>query len=920
VPWLLEFVDSVESDPEIFRQLRFRVNPCALVRGGRVYIRELTPLNRGGNGAQHASLRASQLVMRALAAARTLIPHEDLAATLANSAHATEEKVHHFIAELWRQGFLLTDLRPPFTDGDPVRYVLEYLKRLRGGDSYRLRLQSAIEAAGVEPLNAPIPAREVNDAGLPAASSGPPTHIDTVLFPCGELNREVAREAARAGELLLSLTNAPAGPPHLQTYRRSFQDRYGIDREVPLLELVDPEYGIGFPPGYDGKKNTAPGDTPLQSRPRREVLFDLARRANDERRLEMELDEETLLRMRSWTPDGESAPASLEINVFVSAASRRDLDDGRFTVVVGPNVGAMEAGRALGRFAEAIGPTGIQAYSDATQAHQAARPDQHCVELSYLPRNLSLTNILVRPRPRRYEIDIAVQPGVPVEQSLPLHELVVGIRDGRFYVRSPHLDGDLMICSGHMANAQLASSLCRLLSEISCDGIAALRDFDWGMASMLHFLPRIRTDRVVLSLARWRISAEMAKTQLEADQAKSFHRSLSLWRTEWRVPRYVHLADADNRLLLDLKNDMDIEDLRGELKQLSPGQAIMLEELYPDLDSAWLQGASGAFIAEYVVPLVLTRQRRCDESAARPATQVAPEFPAPACRMKMPGSDWMYVKLYCAASLEDDLLVGPIQQLTHWAYQAGIIARWFFVRYADPDPHIRLRFHGSDRELRESLLPKVFSWAQNLVREDLCMRFALDTYEREIERYGGVTSIDDAEKLFAYDSEAILSILRLLGRDCPLRRVEFAVFGLDSLFQTLGCSSSDRLALFQSIAAPREESGAVYRERRATLQALAGSTCDPSVARSIDTIRSAVGTHASDLSEIGRHLRDFEQEGQLVRPLNSVFRSLAHMHCNRLGLDVAKEKLAYGLLTRGYDTLHAVSRQAAKPARASAST
>src|SRR5260370_2742636 len=74
VPWLLEFLDSVESVPEIFPQLRFRVNPCTLVRGGRVYIRELTPLRRGGNGPQHASLRASHLAMPALSSASALIP------------------------------------------------------------------------------------------------------------------------------------------------------------------------------------------------------------------------------------------------------------------------------------------------------------------------------------------------------------------------------------------------------------------------------------------------------------------------------------------------------------------------------------------------------------------------------------------------------------------------------------------------------------------------------------------------------------------------------------------------------------------------------------------------------------------------------------------------------------------------------
>ena len=56
----------------------------------------------------------------------------------------------------------------------------------------------------------------------------------------------------------------------------------------------------------------------------------------------------------------------------MSSAPTEDLDEGRFSVVVGPNVGAMEGGRSLGRFAEALGPVGTKAYREIARAHETA--------------------------------------------------------------------------------------------------------------------------------------------------------------------------------------------------------------------------------------------------------------------------------------------------------------------------------------------------------------------------------------------------------------------------------------------------------------------------------------------------------------------------------------------------------------------
>ena len=924
VPWLLEFAHKLESDPDIFRQLKLQANSCALVRGGRVYIRELNPLCKDGKTVKNASLKASNTVLRALEAAKSPIAYQDLFLSLAGSSRANEQKIQRFITELWQQEFLLTELRPPFTNGDPLPFLRERLNRLGGAEPYRFELERQSSMAYDEPLRKPVSAPQPGrSAPEDADEARPRIHIDSAFSLSGALNAAVAREAARAAEILLSLSPCPAGLPYVTAYRQVFEERYGTEREVPLLEMIDPEYGIGVPPTYERKKSPPNTEQPPEQRIRRETLFDIALAASCERRLEADLDEETLQRLRTCTPGPENVPNSLDIYVFAVADTMRDLDEGRFSVVVGPNVGAMEAGRNLGRFAESLGPDGTNAFRDAARALESVSPGKTCVELNYLPRNLQLTNILARPTAREFEINVGVQAGVPLQNAIPISDLVVGVRGGRFYVKSIGLNRHLHICSGHMANIDFAPSICRVLTDLMLDEVTMLRELDWGAAFMFPFLPRVRAGRVVLSVARWRITAATVKRQFRLDSTEAFRASLSRWRAEWNVPRHVYLAEADNRLVLDLENEMDSEDLRGELRQVSKNGAILLEEVYPDVADAWLPGSSGRYVAECAVPLVLNPRKR-DEPAPDTETSVvktisaAPEATA-AGRVKPPGSDWLYLKLYTAPSIEDDLLTGTIRELVGWARESGVIQRWFFVRYADPQPHIRLRFQGAPQALMGSLLPKAAEWAQQLVKEDLCLRFAIDTYEPEIDRYGGIDAIVLAEELFCLDSESALALLPFAANR-SLRLVELAVFGLNSLFDRLGCSSAQKHDLFKGFNVPRKDSGEVYRERKGILHALVGLRCDSSLAKMVGEMSCAIEPNATAIEDVGWRLRALDQAGRLVPRLDIVYKSFAHMHCNRLGLDAAAERLAYGLLTRSYDALQALSSKQIPSPRPSADT
>ena len=83
-------------------------------------------------------------------------------------------------------------------------------------------------------------------------------------------------------------------------------------------------------------------------------------------------------------------------------------------------------------------------------------------------------------------------------------------------------------------------------------------------------------------------------------------------------------------------------------------------------------------------------------AAPRPAPA-----PPPAVRRRFPpGSEWLYAKLYTGAATADRVLRDVVGPVTRSALRAGAVDGWFFIRYGDPDWHLRWRLHGDPGRLR----------------------------------------------------------------------------------------------------------------------------------------------------------------------------------------------------------------------------
>jgi thiopeptide-type bacteriocin biosynthesis protein len=650
---------------------------------------------------------------------------------------------------------------------------------------------------------------------------------------------------------------------------------------------------------------------------RQRTLHDLAISALRDRQLVVELDEDTLARLETCTPSSDTAPPSLDIAAFVAARSSAAIDAGEFQVIVGPNLGASAAGRNLGRFADLLGPTAEAALQHTARAEGEQAPGRLHAELVYLPQRFRSANVTIRPTVRSHEIVLGTSAGVSPAQVILLDELVVGVRKGRFYVRWLAEDVEVVGCSGHMLNNMQAPAIIRFLDNLRHDGVAQFSAFDWGPAAGFPFLPRVQTGRVVLSLAQWRIDTATRTDDLPDESSAAFRKALVAWRERWQVPRYVYLSFGDNRLLLDLEDDAQGEALREEVRRLQAGTFIVLQEALPAPDHAWAVGPGGHFVTELMVPLVL-KEAVPQTPAEAPRLNAAVRSVATEVRLRPPGSDWLFAKLYYPRTFEEDLIAGPMRTFCAFVCAAGLAEEWFFIRYADPDLHLRLRFRGPPDRLVGHLLPQFCSWAADLMRDGLCLRFCFDTYDREVERYGGEVGAATAEALFAADSCAVtelvyLSQQRLLEMD----RATLAVLSIDDLLASLGLIESDRLRWYKAQVTLRHESGPEYRQRKQTLRSLLGDPARLLAEPGGEAVARALAARRQALIPVTQRLHALTERGELGQPMSTLYQSFVHLHCNRLlASDWALEQRLMGLLLRtreGLQTAPLHGSELAKP-------
>ncbi len=832
--WLFAIVDALERNVAALPGIRVMPSGLTYMKNGRLEVADVARAYMHVSGRSVAptaiptALNPTRAVTAVLELAAGGATVEDLAARGAARLGVAPGDVLPLIAKLVEIGVLLTELRVPLT-GDPAGALEAILTRTddpaRAGLAEFRALLSGTDRLPL--LEAPAALSAAAPRAAQLAQTEHLWQIDARRETAGSIGGETIARAERTLAALYRIS------PRRSLNRRiatAFMDRYNAGREVPLLELLDVGDGLPFEKAVESVPNDAVRET---------YLLGLASKAIAAGQAAVELSTEDLDALAA--PDEMVEPAR-----GYEAICHLVRDAGGATVPVLAGGAREGTSKSLARFHDLLAASERAPFDDDD-------PDVVSADFVALPHSRRAANVAVRRGAYAYEVVCGLASSVDREHTITLDDIVVGVRGGRVYLRSLRLGKHLRVEQPHMLNPSASSRFAKFFSWIGMSDVPVLH-FEWGsLAAQLPFRPRVTIEGVVVQFASWLVPRAVALDLGTPDAAA--------WRATWRLPRHVYLSTGDNRLLLDLEHPLcRMHVAKAAAKQPAFGK-VGLEEALPFFgDETATDECGGRYFAEAALSFRTLRER---EAAAAVR---ADETPVPhTVALRAPGSDWTYLKLYIAGERASFFLEREILPLFRSVRAAADDA--YFIRYADPEPHVRLRLRARAGE-RETVLLRCLDLANRWVESGLLARVALDTYDREVERYGGVACIALAERCFSEDSALVLDALAPL-RIAPDRDLLLLVDTAEALLAVHG-------GLADAYGWLRRTLG-----RRGHIK--------PEIWKRIRLARAQVErepVRMARFADAARTLFAAVPDGRR----DDVARALFHMHANRMGINLAEER------------------------------
>jgi thiopeptide-type bacteriocin biosynthesis protein len=212
---------------------------------------------------------------------------------------------------------------------------------------------------------------------------------------------------------------------------------------------------------------------------------------------------------------------------------------------------------------------------------------------------------------------------------------------------------------------------------------------------------------------------------------------------------------------------------------------------------------------------------------------------------------------------------------------------WFCVRYLDDAPHLRCRWKGDADALqvRECLSRAVASpgaWRKRFEVRD-------GFYEPEVERYGGLHAMRDAESLFFRSSQMAARSMEPHESFSAPRRAGQAILGMILLWSAASGENVAWQSLAKEYLLRLREMGGEHAENlpdvlsRTDIQLVRSIVDATRTPRSLPLPARRMFSAAQRFAEALRRSVDGEVVGR-HRRFEGGIGSQVHLHCNRLGV------------------------------------
>ncbi|WP_343693116.1 lantibiotic dehydratase [Chitinophaga sp.] len=910
--YINELTERLAKHTSLRGQIRYYVNNT-LYRIGYRYLYVEYTMKAGKRSHTLSALTASDYIDMVLALARDGVTIDTLTNEIRKTI-ADEQAISNFIHGLIQSQVLTHELTPAIANENFVPALIQRLQEL-GQDQFCVPLEESLQLMKDISLEGYQAVEEKAGSVIPIKDLEVLQMDMFFQMQQNNINKQVISELAAASYELTSAIPSYLSPL-LETFMKKFSERYE-QQEVPLVMALDPDVGIGYGLATTGNVEYMPLIEQLSITPpagadmgrRKTAQEELAEKKlrswwqSGETVVTITAEDLAMLRARSNTPERPVQNASCYLFGSLLASSCEAIDRGAYRFLA-TQLHAPSAAKLISRFAH--GDEILKEKMLAiTQREQDVNKERVMAEIAYVPEG-HFANLSLRPTQRAYEIAFLSQSSVEPAYRIDVNDILVSVRGNRIVIRSKRLNKEILPCHTNAFNTDLAQPFVRFLNDLQSMYVNVGFRWQWYNYTLEPHLPRVEYKNIILGRERWYL-ARAADSSVEVLAA-----SLDAFLEKYQVPRYVILSEGDNELLIDTTNEF----CKGHVIQaMRKGGVTFMEHVFTP-ENCFIKDEKGSYSNEIIVPMSVTHPV-FEEKPAKELVDGAVQ-----CKRTFgPGSEWMYFKIYSGFKTMDLLLRDIIQPLVQEWKASGAIDKWFYIRYNDPESHIRLRLlKGTDIAGWHSIVEKLNGELEPLIESGQVTRCMMDTYQRELERYGALT-MEDSESIFYYDSEAVINMLdHLQGQKGEQLRWQMALYNVDQLLDDFKYDlhrkrdfmKQLRNYFFREFSGKTKESAIrfdqslsnKYRNNKALIQEVfVPAKRTTQVLAAMESYNERREQHAATIESICNKVDGDRLDGLL--------NSYIHMTMNRtfLARHRIHELVIYDTLYRYYDSLVAMGRQ-----------
>lgn len=895
--WFCSIIKILEEDRNILFNTHVIFNRQCYLSGNRVknpYISNYGQINE--TMAKSTSIKKTNQVLFVKIFAQEYVAFKELYnELLRRNQDVPEEVIFNFLIQLIKTEFLITDLRIRTGSHDPLQELIYKMT------DYDLDEPNKILYAKLDNINRHrIEYSEHNiGQGLnyyidlcnkmsEIKDSKNYLNVSTAAhMQNNKLNKVVKVELERLSDFLVSITTEDNESYPIKVFKLAFVEKYGANVEIPLLELMDWDMGIGDPYSQKFVHNSSKESLSLRSEKYRfieKLIHDKIQLCLRKGLNEVVLNNKDIEAVSDYSDILDFA-YSFSLNTIILAEDSNSIDQGNFQLMIGPNVGSDQAGNSFNRFYNILDDDTkkklhkIYKNEINETEHKYAIVDAY--ELNHTARYMNICNGNDN---YRYSINMAY--GVADEsRRIDLDDIFIGFdpRINRLYIKSRKLGTIVKVSPDNMLNTLGSNSIIRLLRDISYSyenhPVESLLQFQLYTQDY-KYIPQIRYGRTILFSETWKIE----KTDFTAIKSfEGFREEARILFKLWGIPRFVYVVKFDQCILIDTENDTFMHYLFKELRNNT--EAIIIRQAESE-KSLWLSNSKGdRFFSELTVPFRLNQIRK--ENFEIPSGSLnnlltktnynknkAEISFIDNIRLIIPGQEnWIYFKIYCQPENADIIIGNNIKQFVDLHRQS--LKKYFFIRYSDPNFHIRIRFKTQEKEEVSRLLESFAQWYEEIRSAGLSYRYNIDVYEKELERYGGIRAMERAENLFYNDS---IFVMLLINSQWRKNKGDDEI-GIVSIFHMLKEFLNDKHLIEYLLCSyiSQNDHKKEFRENRELLLRL----FNYNISDIDQDVQIALQQRAVSIHEYKELLDDLDTDELLTNSIENIIASHLHMFCNR---------------------------------------